>query len=68
MISVCADHFYNSSCTAKCGNCLNKEHCDKRNGTCIKGCQPHFQYPLCTGNIQILSFIFERLTSRAIEI
>lgn len=47
---VCEDGFYNSSCTDKCGRCLNGEACDKRNGTCLKGCQPHFAYPLCRGN------------------
>ena len=50
-IQVCKDGFYGSSCQNNCGHCLNGEHCDKRNGTCIKGCQPHFLYPLCKGNI-----------------
>ena len=47
---ACAEGFYGKSCVDKCGHCLNGEPCDKRNGTCMKGCQPHFRYPLCKGN------------------
>ena len=48
---VCENGYYGGSCENKCGYCLNAEQCDKQNGTCITGCQPHFLYPLCKGNL-----------------
>ena len=67
----CRDGFYNSSCGAHCGQCLNREICNKVNGTCPSGCNPNFQSPLCQGNSSNLvlithfqgeKFIFRRLS------
>ena len=46
---VCIDGFYNTNCTEKCGHCLNKEPCDKKNGSC-SDCQANFKLLLCKGN------------------
>ena len=53
----CKDGFYNSTCGAQCGQCLNRETCNKVNGTCPSGCNPNFQSPLCQGNYSNLVLI-----------
>ena len=67
----CKDGFYNSTCGAHCGQCLNREICNKVNGTCPSGCNLNFQSPLCQGNCSNLvlitlllgmNFIFLRLS------
>lgn len=52
---MCKDGFYNSFCNATCGQCLDGQSCDKNNGTCIKGCQPHYKQPMCTGRLHFFS-------------
>lgn len=49
LYSVCKDSFYNSNCSAECGNCLKEEVCDKYSGICISGCQNNFRPPFCQG-------------------
>lgn len=51
---VCEDYFYNDTCTAACGSCLNGETCNKQKGTCAQGCKDNFSPPFCQG---ILIFI-----------
>lgn len=46
---VCEDGFYNKTCSAVCGKCVNNEPCDKETGECRNGCQLHFKPPLCQG-------------------
>ena len=46
---VCEDGFYNKTCSAVCGKCVNNEPCDKETGECRNGCQLHFKRPLCQG-------------------
>ena len=48
---VCINGYYGGSCENNCGYCLDGEQCDKQNGICIRGCQPHFLHPLCKGNL-----------------
>ena len=47
--SVCEDGFYNRSCSAVCGKCVNNEVCDKETGECRNDCQLNFKPPLCQG-------------------
>lgn len=45
----CENGFYGESCDNTCGYCFNGEPCDNINGKCKKGCESHFQNPLCKG-------------------
>ena len=46
---VCEDGFYNGTCSAECGKCVNNESCDKETGECENGCHLQFNPPLCQG-------------------
>ena len=50
-IPDCENGYYGSNCSKQCGHSLNGQPCDKHTGYCDKGCQPHFQFPLCQGNV-----------------
>lgn len=45
----CADGHYNALCSGTCGHCLNEQVCDKYDGSCLSGCKPNFDSPLCQG-------------------
>ena len=49
-IPECENGYNGSNCSKQYGHCLNGQPCDKHIGHCDKGCQPHFQSPLCQGN------------------
>ena len=55
-IPVCENGYYGSNCSKQCGHCLNGQPCDKHIGFCDKGCQPHFQSPLCQGSVIHIEF------------
>lgn len=44
-----ADGHYNALCSGTCGHCLNEQVCDKYDGSCLSGCKPNFDSPLCQG-------------------
>lgn len=52
----CADGHYNALCYGTCGHCLNKQVCDKYDGSCPSGCKPNFDSPLCQGTCIFLHF------------
>lgn len=59
IIVECVSGFYNSNCTAKCGQCLEGVTCDKESGKCATGCKPNFHPPLCQGFFINISNISE---------
>lgn len=54
IVLVCSDHFYGTDCNTPCGHCKNNDVCDKGNGSCLNGCQSHWQGEGCDGNYGIL--------------
>lgn len=59
IIVECVSGFYDSNCTAKCGQCLEGATCDKESGKCSTGCKPNFHPPLCQGLFMNISNIYE---------
>ena len=50
---ACDDGKYGLECNNSCGHCLDGDHCNKVNGTCIRGCSAGYNGSdiLCkTGN------------------
>ena len=51
MFTECEIGFYNTSCSAKCGHCIDNSTCAMENGYCHKGCEKNYLYPRCKGNV-----------------
>lgn len=51
MFTECEIGFYNTSCSAKCGHCIDKSACAMENGYCPEGCENNYLYPRCKGSV-----------------
>ena len=51
MFTECEIGFYNTSCSAKCGHCIDKSACAMENGYCSEGCENNYLYPRCKGSV-----------------
>ena len=49
MFTGCEIGYYNTSCSAKCGYCIDNSTCAIENGYCPVGCEKNYLYPRCKG-------------------
>ena len=54
IIAACLPNTYGWNCNMTCGNCLDRGHCDHKNGTCLMGCDPGWQGDMCVDGIVLL--------------
>lgn len=71
MFTECEIGFYNTSCSAKCGHCIDNSTCAMENGYCVKGCEKNYLYPRCKGNVysqKTISLLVDEIINNSVVI